>query len=558
MKKFISTQFPFTLLKIRTKASFVLYLAMFIMGACGLAYEYTLSKVASDLLGDSVRQWAITIGVMMFFMGVGSDVQKYLSNKNLLDKFITIEILLGILGAFGPILILYTYGKFPAYYIIVQYFFITSIGFIIGFEIPLITRINQAYTSELKLNLAGVLKMDYIGSLAGSMAWIFLLPKMFTLIQSAFVLGLLNLLVAAFALYYFRKLMPKRLTIALFLSAAFIATLIGYFSSNKWTLYAEQYLYRDRIVFSHTTIYQHIVLTESKASDVSCYINGRLQFNSYDEFIYHENLVHPAFVIAPYHKNILILGGGDGLALREVLKYPDVKTVTLCDIDPMMTKLARESSYFCTLNNNSLANSKLTVLKNHALIPSGSQIISMDEVEKEVKIINIDAIKFVEQISGVFDIIILDFPDPNCLELSKLYSKQFYQNVIKKLAAFGIVVQQSTSPFHAKEVFLCIGRTMKDAGLEVVPYHDNVPSFGEWGWWVGGNANQYSNESIKEKMRTITEINVPTRYLTPAMISASLEFGKNQLIPHNEEIINTMVNNKISELYLQAWKRTGE
>ncbi|MEJ2546064.1 MAG: hypothetical protein P8Y99_18530, partial [Calditrichaceae bacterium] len=167
-----------------------------------MAYEYTLSKVASDLLGNSVRQWAIIIGVMMFFMGIGSDVQKYFSNKFLIDQFILYEILLGLLGAFGPIALLFFYGQYNEYYILIQYLFICSIGLIIGFEIPLITRINETYISELKFNIGAVLKMDYIGALAGSLAWIFLLPKFFTIIETAFVLGLLNVLVGGFTLIF--------------------------------------------------------------------------------------------------------------------------------------------------------------------------------------------------------------------------------------------------------------------------------------------------------------------------------------------------------------------
>jgi len=213
MKSILNSQFPFSIFRLRNAESAVLYLSMFILGGCGLAYEYTLSKVASDLLGNSVQQWAIIIGVMMFFMGVGSDLQKYFSNKFLIDQFIFFEILLGLLGAYGAISLLYVYGHYNTYYILVQYLFITSIGLIIGFEIPLITRINETYISELKINIGAVLKMDYIGALAGSMVWIFVLPKFFTIIETAFVLGILNVLVGGFSLLYFRKLVRRKLLI---------------------------------------------------------------------------------------------------------------------------------------------------------------------------------------------------------------------------------------------------------------------------------------------------------------------------------------------------------
>ena len=200
-----SHQFPLSLFRKSSKESWVLYFAMFVMGACGLAYEYTLSKVASDILGNSVRQWAIIIGVMMFFMGVGSDIQKYLSNKHLVDKFIFFEILIGLLGAFGPVTLVYAYGAFPSHYILVQYFFVFTIGLIIGFEIPLITRINETFIRELKFNIGNVLKMDYVGALFGSLFWIFVLPLYFSTVETAFVLGILNVLVAVVTLVFFSK-----------------------------------------------------------------------------------------------------------------------------------------------------------------------------------------------------------------------------------------------------------------------------------------------------------------------------------------------------------------
>ncbi|MEJ2545580.1 MAG: hypothetical protein P8Y99_16070, partial [Calditrichaceae bacterium] len=339
---------------------------------------------------------------------------------------------------------------------------------------------------------------------------------------------------------------------------------IGFVSAKNWTAYTEQYLYRNRIILSETTRYQHIVLTESRAGDIACYINGHLQFNSFDEYIYHENLVHPAFAIAPVHKNILILGGGDGLALREVLKYSDVKKVTLCDIDPVMTELAKENPALSSLNNGSLQNSKVSILKNSALLPADTTILEIANQNKtlqydfepvaEVEIINLDAAKFIEQISGLYDIIIIDFPDPNSPDLAKLYGMQFYQNLKHKLSAFGIFVQQSTSPVHAKEAFLCIGRTMKAAGLATVPYHDNVPSFGEWGWWIGGKSGPFSESKIKEKLENIETIPVNRRYLTTELIKSSLNFGINQL--NSDEVdITTTANNQVFKYYLQAWQR---
>jgi spermidine synthase len=545
-------------------ASFILYLTTFIMGGCGIAYEYTLSRVAADLLGNSARQWALVIGAMMFCMGIGADLQKRLNDKLLIDKFIAAEILLGILGGLGPLALLFTYGLAPAYYIIIQYTFICSIGLLLGFELPLIARLNSVYTQQLKVNLGKVLKMDYIGALAGALLWVFLLPRFFTLIESAFVLGLMNLCAAAILLLYFNTGITLKRRLWIFFIAALVLLSFSFYKARTWTATAEQYLYRDRIIFSKTTRYQHIVLTRSRSDEICCYINGSLQFNSIDEHIYHENLVHPAFTLVPKPRRVLILGGGDGMAAREILKYKSVKEIVLCDLDPEMTGLARTDPILTRLNRNSLSSAKIKVLENHGLkeLPEKEQILvanqkkrfgSRPEPVAKVTVINLDAAALLENLAGKFDIIIIDFPDPNNEELAKLYSRTFYRRLADRLAMDGVFVQQATSPFHAREAFLCIGRTIRAAGLSAVPYHDNVPSFGEWGWWLGGHRERWSPASLKKELKNVSELKVETRYLSPEMMHASLDFGKDQLISDECEI-NTLVNHKIFTYYLMGWQ----
>ena len=545
-------------------ASFILYLTTFIMGGCGLAYEYTLSRVAADLLGNSARQWALVIGAMMFCMGIGADLQKRLDDKLLLDKFIAAEILLGILGGLGPLLLLFAYGIAPEYYVIVQYTFICSIGLLLGFELPLIARLNSAYTDQLKVNLGKVLKMDYVGALAGALAWVFILPRFFTLIESAFILGLTNLSAAAILLLYFRKKIKLGGRLWLFFLLALILLGGSFLKARPWTASAEQFLYRDRVILSKTTPYQHIVLTQSRSHEISCYINGSLQFNSADEHIYHENLVHPAFTLVPNPRRVLVLGGGDGLAVREILKYRSLKEIVLCDLDPEMTDLARQNPTMTRLNQNSLSSAKIKILQNNALLPTEKRekilvnnqhkrFGSRPELVAEVSLINIDAASLLENLAGKFDIIIIDFPDPNNEDLAKLYSRTFYRRLADRLAIDGIFVQQATSPFHAREAFLCIGRTIKSAGLTAIPYHDNVPSFGEWGWWLGGHAERWSTKSLKKAVANVDKITVSTRYLTPELIHTSLFFGKDQLVSHENEI-NTLVNHKIFTYYLRGWR----
>jgi len=537
----------------------VIYLMTFIMGGCGIAYEYTLSKISTDLLGNSTMQWALTIALMMLFMGIGSEVQKHISDKNLFDKFVLFEILLGLIGGFGPILLLVFFGQFRDHYTLVQYGSTSAIGLLIGLEIPILTRINEAFSPELKVNIGSVLRMDYIGSFLGAVVWVFLLPIFFTLTQMSFVLGIFNLFTALLALIWFRRMAYHKILAFAGTTLGLALLVYGLMTAPRWTSHAEQALYHDHIIYSNTTRYQHIVLTRANSGDIFCYINGNTQFSSFDEHIYHEFLVHPAMLAARNRSRVLVLGGGDGLGLREILKYPDVEEVTLVDLDPAMTRMAATQPDVVELNRNSFANAKLKILENSALIEDDSSkgIFTPDRTrlfEKEfyhvadVSLVNLDASKFVEQIPGVYDVIIIDFPDPNNLELSKLYAKSFYEMVRAKLSRDGIMVQQSASPVHNREAFLCIGRTMQAAGLEVVPFHENVPTFGEWGWWMAVRDEDRDTPSPQEALAAIAEIPVPVRYLTPELIQASQVFGLNELKTDKQQI-NTIVNNVIFRYY---------
>ncbi|MBQ48825.1 MAG: spermidine synthase [Zetaproteobacteria bacterium] len=543
--------------------SLILYLSVTVMGGCGLAYEYTLSKLASDLLGNSVRQWAIIIGVMMFFMGVGSDLQKYFSEKKILPVFIAGEVALGLLGAFGPMAMLYAYGRFYSHYIIVQYFFVGSIGLLIGLEIPLLTRINERYTNGLKFNLGAMLRMDYIGALLGALVWVFILPKYFSVIEMGFVLGLVSIITALVALVYFRRKMPHFRSATAFGVLSLSLVLVGFNQASQWEVDGLQYLYRDRVVMAKNSPYQHVVVTQSQSGQTSLYINGHLQFNSADEEIYHENLVHPAMSISKSPRRVLILGGGDGLAAREVLKYPEVEKIVLCDLDPMITDLGQNNPWFVSLNNGSLKNAKVQLINNKSLRPARLyEVAGQDQKHPlglkrpatgQVMIINVDAMEYLRQVPGLFDVIIVDFPDPNAAELGKLYSKWFYEMVHKHMAPGAILVQQSTSPYFTREAFLTIGRTMKSSGFSAVPYHDTVPSFGEWGFWIATRRSLYNESMITERLERIDSLPKGLRYLTPPLIRASLVFGKHRLATNRTDI-NTIVSGKLHEYYLEGWR----
>ena len=537
---------------------------MLFIGICGISYEYTFSKLASDIMGDSVKQWSIIIGLMMLFMGVGADLQKYLPDKMLVDNFIILEILLGLFGAAGPTVILWSFSEFADHFILIHYFFICLVGLFIGLEIPLLTRVNQLMAKSLKDNLGMILKMDYIGSFLGALIWLYILPKFFNLLEISYFLGLVNIVIGLFSWFWFKRWMHYPKLVPILGLICLIIVGVGIMNGQKITITLEQKLYKDPIVYTKTTTYQHLVVTRKKSGEFYFYINGNLQFSSFDEHIYHEFLVHPVMSASRTKKRVLILGGGDGLAVREVLKYPQVQDITLVDLDPEVTKLARTSAIFRKLNQDSLLNKKIKSIKAKGvtegekvrLNQSGQGFFRSRKKDDSVRIsvLNLDAYQFLETAQGIYDIIIIDFPDPNNLMLSKLYSLEFYQLLKGKLAYDGMLVQQSSSPVFAKEAFLMIGRTMKKAGLDAVPIHHVVPSFGDWGWWIGGHQERSAIIPIKTSLKRIDKLPKTVNYITVELVKSSLEFGKGAL-KSKQTGINKILDDKIFQTYINAWKK---
>lgn len=541
----------------------VLGLSMLFVGICGISYEYTFSRLGSDILGDSVKQWAVTIGLMMLFMGIGADLQKYLPDELNVDHFIFLEVLLGLAGGIGPTVSLYTFGHFHNHFILFHYFFICAIGLMIGLEIPLLTRVNQKTAPSLKHNLGLILKMDYIGSFLGAIIWVFLLPLFFNVLEISFFLGMINVGVAIFTWVWFRHWMKYPRTILIFAVCVSLLLLAGLLNGKKITITAEQKLYQDTIIHTRTSPYQRIVVTQNRSGDYNLYINGHLQFSSIDEHIYHEFLVHPVMSATSVHKKVLILGGGDGLAVREVLKYKGVESVTLVDIDPAMTTLASTLPELVKLNRGSLLNQKVGTQEPSG-VSQGEKINITQQGqgffrrhkqfnEISVHVVNLDAYQFVASISGIYDVIIIDFPDPNNPSLSKLYSREFYTLLKEKLAFDGLLIQQSSSPSAAKEAFLIIGRTMSAAGFTSIPIHHTVPSFGDWGWWIAGHQERFGEKGLSERIRNGRLPLDETNYLTRDLIRSSLHFGKGSLKTDNQDI-SSILDDRIFRYYQKAWQ----
>jgi len=500
--------------------STVLKISVFATGCAGIVAEFVLSTLATYIIGNAILQWALIMSLMFFAMGLGSRLSSIFRHK-LLDTFIIIEFSLSLLCASSAALA-YGLAAYTSYARIIIYTQAVIIGLLIGLEIPLVTRLNQTY-EELRSNIASVMEKDYYGALLGGLFFAFFALPYLGLTYTPIVLGTINFLVAALLLWSFFDLVDRKKVLA----AAFATTCAALIALGVFArpiiLYGEQRQYRDKVIFAEQTVYQKIVITQWKKY-YWLYINGQEQFSTFDEEKYHEPLVHPGMKLAARRDDVLILGGGDGLALREVLKYPDVSSVTLVDLDPDMTELARTHPVLLEVNQGSMN-------------------------DPRVKIVNRDAAVFLKENSGLYDLIFIDLPDPDSTDLMHVYSLTFYRRAYRHLKGGGILVAQASSPYFSRQAYLCIMKTIEAAGFSVLPLHNQVPTMGEWGWVLGARAEDVSAEVLKRRVMTESFDGLNTRFFnTDAMISMA-HFGKGVLDGSKNIKINTESNPVLMRYY---------
>lgn len=531
------------------------------MGACGLMYEYVLSVLGNHLMGTSHEQIFIIIGMMLFAMGVGALLQR-MFRRNLIDTFLLLEIALGLLGGFSGVAIYGAYAFWESFQVVL-YGFALLIGLAIGMEIPLLIRINRAYARSLRTNLSEILSVDYIGSLAGAFLFTYVLLARVPLSSIGFLLGAVNVSVAIASLVYFRQVVRRPYLLVMVAAAAAPALGYGALNAQAWTEYSEQRLYRDPIIFRKTTRFQHIVLTK-RGHRLNLYLNGNLQFSSLDEQIYHDYLVHVPMSAASSRARVLILGGGDGLALREVLKYPDVRQVVLVDIDPEVVRISSSQPDLVAQNKNAFADARVVLLSPAGTIvgdPVPLDVHSQRRTafqsgrrnsDQEVRLFFIDADLFLAKVPGQFDVVLIDFPDPSMLELAKLYSLDFYRNLAGRLAPGAVVAVQSTSPFFARKAFTCIGQTLSAGGFAVLPYHGSVPTFaGDWGWHLAWRHTLPADVMLGRVAKF--EHSARTAFITPALARSAFLFGKGMLDAPTSVRINTKMRPVLVEYYRDSW-----
>jgi len=473
----------------------ILKLTLFATGLSGIVAEYILASLASYYFGDSLTQWPIIISLMMFAMGLGSRLSKMFT-KNLLDVFINIELTLSLLVAFSALSI-YVFAGISYSAIFLVYILSIAIGLLIGMEIPLVIRINEQY-ENLRTNISSSLENDYYGSLLGGLLFVFVLMPRLGLIYTPFLMAMVNFVVVAalFSQMKEQSQKPKFLT-GKFITVALLI-LGSSFIAKDAVFWGEQKRYKDLVIYSEQSKYQKIVMTQWR-DNYWLYINGNQQLSSFDEKMYHEPLVHPAMTLHQNPQHILVLGGGDGCAMREILKYETVQSITLVDLDPAMTDLGRSHPVLREMNKGSYEDSR-------------------------VEVVNKDAYIYLENAPRFYDVIIIDLPDPKSVELCRLYSSEFYSVCHRALRPNGILITQAGSPYFATKAYLSVYKTMQSAGFDAAMLHNQVMTLGEWGW-IMGVKDVPDGVDLKKALLGL-HYNVPTDWINNDAMQLMLNFGK--------------------------------
>ena len=495
----------------------LLLASVFTIATCGLIYELIAGTLASYLLGDSVTQFSTVIGVYLFAMGIGSWLSSYVE-RNLLGVFIRVELVIALLGGFSAAL-LFTLFAHVASFRVLLYALVLMLGTLVGLEIPLLLRILKDRL-QFKDLVARVFTFDYIGALLASLLFPLLLVPHLGLVRSSFLFGFLNAAVGLFALMALWKQIPRAR--ALQVTAFVVLALLGggFVASEQILAWSEQAAYGENVIYAKSTPYQRIALTR-ESDDLRLYLNGNLQFSSRDEYRYHEALVHPGLSRLPQARRALVLGGGDGLAVREVLKYPQIQSITLVDLDPAMTQLFASNELLRGLNADALN------------APS-------------VRVVNADAFTWLAENRETFDFVVADFPDPSNFSIGKLYSTAFFKRLRPAIAEGGAFVVQCTSPFVARQSFWCIDETLRVSGFHTEPYHAYVPSFGEWGFVLASAV----------PLTGTSQLPTGLRFLDAHNLASLFEFPPDMTRVPTE--VNRLNNQSLVRYYEQEWARYAQ
>ena len=498
--------------------SFLLYINVLVVATCGLIYELIAGTLASYVLGDSVTQFSFIIGTYLSALGVGAWLSRFVTNR-VARCFIEVELGVALLGGVSAPLLFLGFANLQ-WFSLVLYGVVFLIGVLVGLELPLLMRILKSHV-EFDDLVSRVLTFDYIGAVVASLLFPILLVPHLGLVRTSLLFGMLNAGVGLWGTYLLAPVLKKS-TAGLRGRAVLVIGLLatGFIKADTLTKLAEEELFQHEIVYAKTSRYQRIVITKGN-NGFRLFLNGNLQFHSSDEYRYHEALVHPALLSTTNPKRVLVLGGGDGLGVREILKHRSVQSITLVDLDPAMTGLSREYKPLRDLNGDALSDRRVTVINRDAML-------WLEETDAEP-----------------FDACIIDFPDPNTFSLGKLYTRRFYRLLRSRLSADAAVAIQCTSPLIARKSFWCVVRTLEASGFRVKPYHIALASFGVWGYALAKPNVEPSPRSIPDELQT------HLRYLSDATMTNLFHFPPD--IGPVEVEINRLNNQRLVRYYEQEW-----
>ncbi|WP_043917024.1 polyamine aminopropyltransferase [Jannaschia aquimarina] len=487
--------------------------ATLVVSVAGLIYELIAATVSAYLLGDTIRQFSFVIGIFLASMGVGAWASRFVVDP--VAGFVRAQVGLGVIGGVAALATFFAYATVGAV-ALPLYGALVAVGLLSGMEIPLLARVLKEIGAA-RFRFENVLSVDYLGALVASLSFPVLIVPNLSLISAGLAFGLLNLAVAGGTLWLFRDRLGWADRGAWGGAFALVAGLLAFAVPLGAAIDAR--LYEDEIVYSDRSAHQQVTVTRHRGR-TRLYLDGAVQFDTADEARYHEFLVHPAMSVAPRRARVLILGGGDGMAVREVLRW-DPEEVVLVDLDPAVVALFRDRDDLSALNGDALRDGRL-------------------------RIVHADAFTWIREGEDAFDVAILDLPDPRNLSLSRLYSVEFYRLLRRRLSAQGVVVTQAGSPMFASDAFWMVARTM-ETEWDVTAYANYVPSFGLWGFALG------VPPGLRSDLRDLPE---GLDVLTPEAFAAAQVFDA-QIGPRDGPV-NRLSDHALPRAYEAGWSEWFE
>ncbi|MCT7354473.1 polyamine aminopropyltransferase [Streptomyces sp. 15-116A] len=434
---------------------FLVLAGVFVCAACGLVYELELVALATYLMGDSVTQASVVLSVMVFAMGIGSLAAKRL-RRHAAAGFGAVEAVLALVGGCSAMALYAVFawtGDWGGLWAdgprVLLVAFSLATGLLIGAEVPLLMELIQRIRrQDAGGAVADLFAADYVGALVGGLAFPFLLLPFLGQLTGALITGAVNAVVGgALVLGLFRQDLTRRARRLLIAANVCVLAVLASATAlvDDFERAARHALYGSDVRVALRTEVQEVVLTGGRdGRPLALYVDGRLRVSGRDELRRHEALVRPAMTGA--HARVLVLGGGDGLAAREVLRHPRVHRVEVVALDAGLVRLARSDPALSALNRHSLDDPRVTVTTADPF----------------------DWLRGAPP--AAYDVVVADLPHPGVTETTKLYSEEFYGLARHVLAPGGRLVVHTGPMSSPPRTYWTVDATLRAAGFRTVPY----------------------------------------------------------------------------------------